>query len=241
MRYSWDFGVVWEGLPFLFHGLALSVALSVLAMVAGSLIGLTVAILRVRRMRWLAPAGAAYVEFFKNTPLLAQILGVYYALPVVTGLRLDAFSSALIALSLNVGAFMSEVLRAGIIGVDRGQSEAASAIGLTEFQSYRRIILPQALLAILPACASIWLSLLKDTSVASVISVAELMYNGRTLAVDTYRPVEIFTVCGALYFIVVYVQSILLERAYQAWLARSRRTVVGRASIAGRARGGALP
>src|SRR5207237_650271 len=152
----------------------------------------------------------------------AQLLWVYYVLPVTTGLKISAFGSAVLAFSLNVGAFMAEIFRAGILSVPKGQSGAALAIGLTPEQVFRRIIAPQALQNVLPAAASIWLSLLKDSSIASVISIAELMYEARSLAVNTYRPVEVLTVAGLMYFVAVYVQSIILERVYGRWLARGR-------------------
>jgi ABC-type amino acid transport system permease subunit len=118
---------------------------------------------------------------------------------------------------------MAEILRAGILSVEKGQREAALAIGLTPAQAFRRVVLPQALQNIMPASANIWLSLLKDTSIASVIAVGEMMYVARSLAVNTYRPVEVLTVAGLIYFLAVYVQSIAIEHLYGRWLARSRR------------------
>lgn len=223
MRYDWDFAVVWESLPVLLYGLQVSFVIAVAAMVCGSMVGLLAALARIVRVPIAASISGAYIELFRNTPIIAQLLWVYYVLPVLTGIRIPAIEAAVIAFSLNVGAFMAEIFRAGILSVPKGQREAAVAIGLTPFQAFRRVIMPQALQNILPASANIWLSLLKDTSIASVISVAEMMYEARALAVNTYRPVEVLTVAGAIYFIVVYVQSIALERLYARWLRRSRR------------------
>lgn len=225
MAYDWNFAVVLNSLPVLLGGLAISIQLAVITMITGSLVGLTVALLRIAGWRVVGTICVAYVEFFRNTPLLAQLLGIYYAAPVLTGLRLTAFESAVLAFTFNIGAFMAEIFRAGILSVDRGQWEAAAAIGLDTRQTFVRIVFPQALVNVLPATASIWLSLVKDTSVASVISVAEMMYQARSLAVHTYRPVEIFTVCGLLYFIIVYAQSLVLERFYARWLGERRRAV----------------
>jgi polar amino acid transport system permease protein len=223
MRYDWDFSVVWESLPLLLKGLQVSFTVAIAAMIFGSLIGLLVALVRLARIRVLASIAGIYVELFRNTPIIAQLLWVYYVLPVVADIRLPALGAAIIAFSLNVGAFMAEIFRAGILSVAKGQREAAVAIGLTPFQAFRRVVMPQAAQNILPASANIWLSLLKDTSVASVIAIAEMMYEARALAVNTYRPVEVLTVTGAIYFIVVYVQSLALERLYARWLSRSRR------------------
>jgi His/Glu/Gln/Arg/opine family amino acid ABC transporter permease subunit len=225
MSYDWNFAVALIGLPLLLEGLWISVQLAAITMITGSLLGLAVALMRIDGPRAAGMLCAAYVQFFRNTPLLAQLCGIYYAAPVLTGLRLTAFEAALLAFTLNVGAVMGEIVRAGIRSVARGQWEAAAAIGLDRSQTYMRIVLPQALINVLPTIATVWLSLLKDTSVASVISVYEMMYEARRLAVDTYRPVEIFTICGLVYFIVVYAQSVPLERLYARWLRDRRRSV----------------
>jgi polar amino acid transport system permease protein len=223
VAYDWNFEVVLESLPLLLHGLLWSFLLGLAAMTFGSAIGLPVALLRVRRVVVASQLATAYVEIFRNTPVLAQVLWVYYVLPVATGIRLSAIACAMIAFSLNVGAFMAEIFRAGILSVEKGQREAALAIGLTPAQALRRVVLPQALQNILPASANIWLSLLKDTSIASVISVGEMMYVARSLAVNTYRPVEVLTIAGLIYFLAVYLQSIVIEYLYSRWLTRSRR------------------
>jgi polar amino acid transport system permease protein len=223
VAYEWRFDVVLQSLPLLLYGLSWSFLLGIAAMIFGSAIGLLVALLRVRPVFLISNLGVAYIELFRNTPVLAQVLWIYYVLPVVAGLRLSAIACAIIAFSLNVGAFMAEIFRAGILSIEKGQREAALAIGLTPAQAFRRVVLPQALQNILPASANIWLSLLKDTSVASVIAVGEMMYVARSLAVNTYRPVEVLTVAGLIYFLAVYVQSIAIEHLYGRWLARSRR------------------
>ena len=223
MAYDWHFDVVLESLPLLLYGLSWSFLLGLAAMILGSAIGLPVALIRVREVVLASQVAVAYVELFRNTPVLAQVLWIYYVLPVVTGIRLSAIACAIIAFSLNVGAFMAEIFRAGILSVEKGQHDAALAIGLTPAQAFRRVVLPQALRNILPASANIWLSLLKDTSIASVISVGEMMYVARSLAVNTYRPVEVLTVAGLIYFLAVYIQSIVIEHLYGSWLARSRR------------------
>jgi polar amino acid transport system permease protein len=223
MTYTWDFSVVWESLPLLLHGLGVSILLAVAAMVCGSIVGLLIALIRIGGLPILSGIAAGYTDLFRNTPIIAQLLWIYYVLPVATGIRIPALVSAVLAFSLNVGAFMAEIFRAGILSVPKGQWEAAIAIGLTMPQAFRRVIMPQGLQNILPAAANIWLSLVKDSSVASVIAIAELMYEARSLAVNTYRPVEVLTVAGGLYFIVVYVQSITLEHFYARSIARVRR------------------
>ena len=211
MRYEWDFHVIADGVPWLLRGLQLSVLLAVLTMLMGSAIGLVIVLARLKGRQPLTWLAAAYTEFFRTTPFLTQVLWVYYALPIITGIRMSSFGAAVFSFSLNVGAFMAEIFRAGILSVGKGQMEAALSLGLTPAQGMRRVVLPQAFRNILPPTASIWLSLFKDTSVASVIAVGEMMYQARALAVNTYRPVEILTVAALIYFIVVYPQSIAID------------------------------
>jgi polar amino acid transport system permease protein len=217
MRYQWDVQVVLQSLPLLLEGLRLTVLLAVVTMLLGSALGLVAALLRLKGRRPVAFVATAYTEFFRTTPFLVQLLWVYYALPILTGIRIPAFQSAVVAFSLNVGAFMSEIFRAGIGSVGRGQSEAALALGLTPAQAMRRVVFPQAFHNVVPPAATVWLSLFKDTSIASIIAVAEMMYEARAVAVDTYRPVELFTAAAAIYFIIVYPQSMLIDRLHEAW------------------------
>jgi polar amino acid transport system permease protein len=223
MRYEWNFGIVFENLPALLQGLQLSVLLALITMLLGSGLGFLVALTRLKApppLRW---GAMAYTEFFRTTPFLAQVLWIYYTLPILTGIQMSAFTSAVLSFSLNVGAYMSEIFRAGILSVARGQTEAALSIGLTPVQALRRVVLPQAVRNVVPPMASVWLSLFKDTSVASVIAVAEMMYEARALAVNTYRPVEILTVTALIYFVVVYPQSLLIDRLHEAWLGDHQR------------------
>ncbi len=223
MGYEWNFQVVFENLPLLLYGLAASVTLAIVTMVLGSIAGLVVALLRLKGpapVRW---AATAYTEFFRTTPFLAQLLWIYYALPILLGVRMSAFTTAVLSFSLNVGAFMAEIVRAGILSIPKGQTEAALSLGLTPAQALRRVVLPQAIKNVVPPIASIWLSLFKDTSVASVIAVGEMMYAARALAVNTYRPVEILTAAAVIYFLVVYPQSVLIDRIHEVWLGQPKR------------------
>jgi polar amino acid transport system permease protein len=223
MRYEWNFGIVLANLPLLLQGLQLSVLLAVITILLGAGLGFGVALARLKAPRPLRWGAMAYTEFFRTTPFLTQVLWIYYALPMLTGIRMSAFASAVLSFSLNVGAYMSEIFRAGILSVARGQTEAALSLGLTPLQALRRIVLPQAVRNVVPPMASVWLSLFKDTSVASVIAVAEMMYEARALAVNTYRPVEILTATAVIYFVVVYPQSLLIDRIHAVWLGERQR------------------
>jgi polar amino acid transport system permease protein len=205
--YQWRFDVVAESLGFLLGGLGLTAGLSVLAMAASLVLGLLVSFARLAPWRPLRGAASLYSDFLRGTPLLVQILWVYYSLPILTGITFSPFVSAAIALTLNLSAFVGEIFRAGIQSIGRGQHEAAMALGMTRAQAMRRVILPQSIRRVIPPLGSIWVSLFKDTAIVSVIAVPELMYRGRVLSIETYRPVEIYTAVAIIYFLVTYPQA----------------------------------
>ncbi len=215
MPYTWRFDVVQENLPFLLQGLWMTFSLTVLCMIAGLLLGLFVALARLSPWRIIHGPAYAYTELFRTTPLLVQIVWVFYVLPLLTGITLTPFYSGLVALGLNVGAFMSEIYRAGILSISRGQMDASLALGMTKFQAMYRTILPQAITRMIPPMATTWVSLFKDTSVLSAIGVTELMFQARHVAVDTYRPLEVFTVTALIYFVITYPQSIGVNYLYK--------------------------
>ena len=207
MNYDWHFEVVGESLPFLLGGLKLTVALSVLSMAASLVFGLLVSLARLSRRRALRGIASGYTDFFRGTPLLVQLLWIYYSLPILTGLALSPFLTSFVALTLNLSAFVGEIYRAGITSIGRGQREAALALGMSNRQAMRRIILPQSVRRVIPPLGSVWVSLFKDTAIVSVIAVSELMYKGQLLSIQTYRPVEVYTSVALIYFVVTLPQA----------------------------------
>jgi polar amino acid transport system permease protein len=216
-RYTWRFDVVLENLPHLLSGLWLTCALTVLCMLLGLAVGLAAAIGRLSRWRLVRGTAYAYTEVFRTTPLLVQIVWVFYVMPILTGIALSPFFSGLVALGFNVGAFMAEIYRAGILSVNPGQTSAGLALGMTPRQVLRRIVLPQAVTRVIPPMATMWVALFKDTSILSAIGVVELMFRAREIATDTFRPLEIFTVVGVIYFLVTYPQSIAVNALYRRY------------------------
>ena len=207
MGYEWRFDVVAEELEFLLGGLGLTAGLSVLSMAASLVLGLLVSLARLSPWTPLRVVSSVYTDFLRGTPLLVQLLWIYYSLPILTGVTFSPFTSAAIALTLNLSAFVGEVYRAGIQSIGRGQREAALALGMSSWQAMRRVILPQSMRRVLPPLGSIWVSLFKDTALVSVIAVPELMYRGKVLSIETYRPVEIYTAVAIIYFLVTYPQA----------------------------------
>ena len=221
MGYQWHFEVVGESLGFLLGGLGLTIGLSVLSMAASLVLGMLVSFARLAPWRLLRAIASLYTDFLRGTPLLVQILWIYYSLPILTGIVFSPFVSAAIALTLNLSAFISEVYRAGIQSIGRGQREAALALGMSQWQAMRRVILPQSIRRVLPPLGSIWVSLFKDTAIVSVIAVPELMYRGKVLSIETYRPVEIYTVVAIIYFLVTYPQARAVDWLFERARVRS--------------------
>jgi polar amino acid transport system permease protein len=173
--------------------------------------GLLLAALRLSPMapvRWLT---TAFVEFFRATPLVLQIYWAYYVLPLLVDIRLSAVATALIGLVCNISAFNSETFRAGILSIRPGQINAGLALGMSRLAVMRKIVLPQAVMRVLPALASTWVSLFKDTSLVSVIAVADLSYAAFKLRADTYRILEVLTAMAVLYWLMGYPQAKLAD------------------------------
>jgi His/Glu/Gln/Arg/opine family amino acid ABC transporter permease subunit len=207
MPYEWDWSALWDNLPLLLEGILVTLLASVVSMAASLVLSLPLTLMRVSG-RWLGVAAQLYIELFRNLPLLVLVLWVFTVLPLLTGVTLSPLLSGIVALTLNLTAFIAEIYRAGITSIATGQSHAARALGMTWPQLYRRIVLPQALMRVLPALGNMWVSLFKDTAILSVIGVGELMYEGRIAATDTYRPLEVFTGVAVIYYLLAYPQSL---------------------------------
>jgi polar amino acid transport system permease protein len=189
---------------FLLSGLRWTIEISAVSILIGSLIGLFIAFIRLGRVPILSQLAVIYVDFFRATPVLVQLVWIYYALPVLTGWSLTAVTAGIIGLSLYAGSFLSEIIRAGIVSIERGQREAAFALGMTSAQAMRRVILPQATTRMLPPIASTFITLVKDSALLSIIAVPELMRQTEVLASVTFRRMEALTVAAVLYFALTY-------------------------------------
>jgi polar amino acid transport system permease protein len=211
MSYQWNFSDVLDHLPFLLEGIKYTVGITALAMAIALILGLFVSLLRLSGSRWLSVPALIYTEVFRGTPFLVQIVWFFYALPLFSSIVLSPFQTGVVAGGLNLGAFCAEIFRAGILSIPNGQREAASALGMNRRQAMRRIILPQAVVGVIPPLGSIWVSLFKDTSLLAAISVPELMFKGQQLAVQDYRPMEVYTIVALIYFIITYPQARLVD------------------------------
>ncbi|NLJ99785.1 MAG: amino acid ABC transporter permease [Clostridia bacterium] len=195
----WDF--VLEILPKLGKASILTLELTVVGIGIGIVLGLVSSLLRISKIKPLDLIAKLYVDFFRGTPLLVQIAIIHYALPVIFGYIPVALVSGIAALGVNSGAYVSEIFRAGIQSIDRGQMEAARSLGMTWGQSMRHIILPQAVKVSIPPLGNEFIALLKDSSLVSIIAVEELMTTGRLIMGKTPRVAEIWFSVALLYLI----------------------------------------
>jgi len=219
--YEWAWRVIPRAIPVLIRGLQLTVEITLIVIALGFLVGVVVAGARLSRNPLISKPVALYIEFFRGTPALVQLVWVYYCLPIVLGLELPSFASIVVALTLNVAAFYGEAIRAGIQAIPRDQTEAADILGFSYVDKMRFVVLPQAFRIIIPVALSQSISLFKDTSLVSTLGVADLMYQARVLSTETYRPLEILTVAALIYFVLAFPCTIA-TRVLELRLARVR-------------------
>lgn len=210
--YHWNFAFLWEFRGLLVTGLLYTALYTVVCVALGLLVGLSVGIGRLSPRAWVRAPLRAYVEVFRCTPVLVQLVWFYYALPVLAGIEISAALAAVLALSLYGGAFYSEIIRGGIISIEPGQAEAARALGMRSGQVMRRVILPQAFRRMVPPLLNQSILQLKNTSLLSVLALPDLLYQGQAIAHETYRPLETYTVVAIAYFLVLLPATILVKR-----------------------------
>jgi His/Glu/Gln/Arg/opine family amino acid ABC transporter permease subunit len=191
-------------LPDYLAGALLTVELGLVSTSLGVVLGFVLALTRRSRFRVLSWPTYAYIEFFRTTPPLVQIVWLYYGLPLLFGFDLGAFGAAAVALGLNIAAFLAEIFRAGIAGVDRTQWQAARVLGLGFADTLRFVILPQAVRNVLPPIGTTIIYLIKDTALASAIGTPELLRVGQLVSNETFRPAEALTVVAIAYFLLTY-------------------------------------
>ena len=184
---------------------------SLIALLIGLLLGIVICLAKISTIKVLNVLATIYVEVIRNTPILVQIMIIYFALPEV-GISFTPFMSAVIALSINSGAYVSEIFRSGILAIDKGQMEAGRSLGLSYFQTMKFIILPQALKNSLPALGNEFISLVKESSIVYFVGVADIMFAANTVKNATYETFGPYLIAAAIYFIITSVLSFLVKR-----------------------------
>ncbi|HTC09383.1 MAG TPA: amino acid ABC transporter permease [Acetobacteraceae bacterium] len=204
MGYSWDFGAVTLHPHMWLWGFVVTVSYSTATIVGGLLIGVVCGMLMLSH-RWILVSPVnGFVQAFRCTPLLIQIIWFYYALPVAANITIPAWFAAALGLTFYMAAFSAEIFRGGLQSIDRGQWQAARAIGMLPWQVMHRVILPQAARRMLPPFVNQSVLQIKNTSLLSVIAVPDLMYQAQLMVSETFRPLEIYTSLGVAYFAMLY-------------------------------------
>ena len=215
---TFDMNLVVNSFPLLLIGAGVTIQITVLSTAIGFVIGLIVGVARISNLRVLRMLAEVYVEFFRGTPLLVQIFLFYFAVPVITGQRIDPFIAAISACGINSGAYVAEIFRAGIQSVDDGQMEAGRSLGMTWMQTMRYIIVPQAFKRVIPPLGNEFIAMLKDSSLVSVIGFEELTRRGQLITAKTYGSFEIWMSVAVIYLVMTLTISrfvAYLERRYR--------------------------
>jgi polar amino acid transport system permease protein len=220
MSYHWNFASVFDNWWALAIGVIGTLKLFVVCLVIGMSVGLIIGLGRrssIRPVRWLS---TAFVEFFRNTPVLVQILWFYYALPILAPIEVSPFLAAILGISLNSAAYSAEIFRGGIQSIEPGQWEAARALGMTWLQCMRRIILPQSIRRVIPSLTNRGVEIFKMSTLASVVAYVELLQQGKLIASLNFNPLEVYTVVAAIFLIILY-PIVRVTYAVERRLARS--------------------
>ena len=208
---NFDWNVIWTHRQALLEGAAMTIGLTVVTMLLAVPGGIVLALMRLSSNKAISATSLAFVEFFRNLPLILVIYWAFYVMPMAFDVQFSALTTALVALVLNISAYNAETFRAGINSIRKGQMEAALAMGMSRRQAMFKVVIPQAARRILPVLASTWISLFKDTSLVSVIAVSELAYTSMQIRAQTFRVLEMLTAMAALYWLMGYPQAKLVD------------------------------
>jgi polar amino acid transport system permease protein len=197
---------------FYLDGAKFTIILALFTVLFGVVIGVVLALLKISENKVLNLIATAYIEFIRGTPLMVQLFIIYFGLPTLTNLHLPDMTAGILALAINSGAYVAEVIRAGIQAVDKGQMEAARSLGLTKGMAMRYIIIPQAIKNILPALGNEFITVIKESSIVSIIGIHELMYNADTVRGNTYKAFSPLLIAALIYFVMTFALSKLMGR-----------------------------
>ena len=191
-------------------GIKVTLFLSFFSLIIGTTLGSILSLMKLSKVKIINWISTIYIELVRGTPMMVQIAIVYFGSYVLTGINIDGFIAAVIAVSLNSAAYVAEIIRSGIQSVDKGQTEASRSLGLSSGQTMRHIILPQAVKNILPTFGNEFVTLIKETSVASTIGVADLMYASKIVQSTSYQPFTPLIIVAIIYFIFTFSLSQLI-------------------------------
>ena len=213
-----DFQLITDSLPLLLAGAGVTLKITAISVGLGLFFGLFIGIAQISRVALIRIPAKVYVDFLRGTPLLVQIFMIYFALPMLTGTRIDPFVAAIVACSINSSAYIAEIFRGGILSIDKGQMEAGRSLGLTWSQTLRFVVIPQAFKRIIPPLGNEFIAMLKDSSLVSVIGFEELTRQGQLIIASTYGAMEIWTAVALIYLAMTFPITRLvayLEKRYK--------------------------
>ena len=211
---GFDFSVL-KYWPFILQGFELNILLAVATAITASIVGLALALARLYGPRWLSIIVTFYIDTMRSIPELVVLIWIFFSIPILTKMSLPPLWAALLALTVQVAAYVAEVVRAGLTSIRAGQTSAGMALGMSHAQILRRVLLPQAIVRMLPAYGSLLTMIIKDTAIASMVAVPELMQHSETLAQRTYRGIEIYTIAMVLFFLILFPTTRIVEFIYR--------------------------
>lgn len=217
------FDMAWEYRSYFLTGLRYTLLLAAIGVLGGFVLGILVSLLRMSRWSVLRFIGTAWVEILRGTPMLVQLLIIHYGFVTAFNLKFTALESGSITLIINSSAYLAEIFRAGIQGVDRGQSEAARSLGMTGGMTMRHIVLPQALKTVLPAIGNEFVTIIKESSIVYIIGVTEIMYESNVIITSTYDAMTPYLIAGIIYFILTFTLSKILGAFERRLMNRDKR------------------
>lgn len=222
--YTWQWGVIAQYKGVFLQGALVTLEVTLAAVVAGTVLGILVALARRSSIVLVPQAMRLYIELFRGLPILVLLIWIFYVLPLLLSLRLSPFWAAFVALALNLSAYVAETIRGGIDSIQRNQYESGLTLGLRPLQVMVLIVLPQAFRVSLPSLLGLYIETLKNSSLASVIAVNELLHRSNELISSTYRPLEIYTAVAAIYLAIV-IPATLFSGWLESRLAKKQRTI----------------
>lgn len=201
-----------ESFPSLLAGLSMTLRITVIALVIATFIGLIFGLINVSKIKWLKIIAKIYIDIVRGTPLIVQAFFIYFGLPNVLNFKINAVVAGIIAISINAGAYMAEIFRAGILAVDEGQMEAARSLGMPYGIAMRKVVLPQAFRNMIPALVNQFIISLKDTSILSVIGITELTQSGEIIIAQNFQAFQMWIIVALFYLVIIEILSIVSKK-----------------------------
>lgn len=204
-----DFMVVLEELPFILGGLTTTLTLVFTSIIFGMILGTLLSLMKLGKSKILSGIATVYISIFRGTPLMLQLVMIFFALPIAFGIDFGAYGSVILAMGLNSSAYIAEIIRSGIASVDKGQTEAAMALGISYPKMMKSIILPQAIKNILPALINEFSVLIKESAIVNVVALSDLMRRAILIGMRNFRYLETLIIVGALYYMLVMILAFI--------------------------------